>query len=162
MTEKKISIRNFRTEDLDWVIDRHAALYDEEHGFDHTFRGYVEGPVRRFGETMNPKDEHLWIAQVHGWPVGMIAIVRGDGTSAQLRWYLVEPDMRGLGIGKELMKTAIRFCKKNGYRRIFLWTVSQLDVARHLYQAYGFEVTQTEEHSIWGKNQTEERWDLHL
>jgi GNAT superfamily N-acetyltransferase len=154
-----VTIRVFRPEDLDWVVDRHVALYRQEQGFDHTFRSYVERPVKRFGMACNPDRENLWIAEAYGDRVGTIAIVFVDDATAQLRWYLLEPEMRGRGIGGMLMQTAIDFCTKAGYKRIILWTVSQLDVARHIYQVYGFNKTTTEEHEIWGRHQKEERWE---
>ena len=158
----QVIIRVFQPEDLGWIVDRHVVLYEKEQGFDHTFRNYVEDPVKRFGETMSPENENLWVAEVQKRRIGIIAVVRVDDTTAQLRWYLVEPETRGHGVGKLLMKTAIEFCRSAGYHRVFLWTVSQLDAARHLYQAFGFEMTEREEHSIWGRLQTEERWDMPL
>lgn len=160
------TIRRFQKSDLDWVIDRHDKLYEEEQGFDHTFRPYVEGPVYDFGAMAIPEKENLWVAEAWKGPgsegirAGMIAIVRVDDETAQLRWYLVEPEYRGVGLGRSLMKIALDFTAAAGYKNVFLWTVSQLDAARHLYQDYGFTVTQTETHDIWGKTQTEERWEL--
>ncbi|SCZ78161.1 GNAT family N-acetyltransferase [Acidaminobacter hydrogenoformans] len=162
------TIRHFQKSDLDWVIDRHDKLYAEEQGFDHTFRPYVEGPVYDFGATLKPEKENLWVAEAWKGPgsegirAGMIAIVRVDDETAQLRWYLVEPEYRGVGLGRTLMKTALDFTATAGYKKVFLWTVSQLDAARHLYIDYGFTLTQTETHEIWGKTQTEERWELEL
>lgn len=157
---EQIIIRSYQSDDLDWVIDRHIELYRKEHGFDDTFRAYVADPVRRFGESMNPEKENLWVAESQGRRVGMIAIVRVSETEAQLRWFLLEPEMRGLGIGNTLINTAVDFCKMKGCRHVFLWTVSGMIAARRLYQSYGFKVTESAEHLLWGRLQIEERWDL--
>jgi hypothetical protein len=53
----------------------------------------------------------------------------------------------------------MHFCASEGYERVFLWTVSDLLAARHLYEKWKFSLTETVEHHIWGKNLTEERWD---
>jgi GNAT superfamily N-acetyltransferase len=164
----RFTLRQFQKSDLDWVIDRHDRLYAEEQGFDHTFRPYVEGPVYNFGATAIPGKENLWVAEAwkgtgaEGIRAGMIAIVRVDDTTAQLRWYLIEPEFRGVGLGRTLMRTALDFTKAAGYNKVFLWTVSQLDAARHLYTDFGFQITEIETHDIWGKVQTEERWELAL
>ncbi|MHB1152708.1 MAG: GNAT family N-acetyltransferase [Eubacteriales bacterium] len=157
---EEINIRSYQSDDLDWVIDRHSELYRAEHGFDDTFRAYVADPVRQFGESMNPEKENLWISESQGRRIGMIAIVRVSETTAQLRWFLLEPEMRGFGIGNMLIKTAVDFCIIAGYRHVFLWTVSSMAAARRLYQSYNFKITESAEHSLWGQVQIEERWDL--
>lgn len=164
----RFTLRPFQKSDLDWVIDRHDRLYTEEQGFDDTFRPYVEGPVYDFGASAIPEKENLWVAEAwkgigsEGIRAGMIAIVRVGDTAAQLRWYLVEPEFRGLGLGRTMMRTALEFTKAAGYDKVFLWTVSQLDAARHLYTEFGFQITEVETHEIWGMLQTEERWELAL
>lgn len=155
-------IRDFAPGDLDWVIERHAALYAAEHGFDLSFRAYVEGPVRRFGASRDPLMERLWVAEAGDRRVGMIAVVRADDGAAQLRWFLVEPGTRGQGVGSGLIRTALLFCREAGYRRALLWTVSEMTAARRLYQAFGFRLAESVRRPLWGGMRTEERWDLDL
>jgi GNAT superfamily N-acetyltransferase len=70
---------------------------------------------------------------------------------------------RGKGLGHRLMKTVMDFCTGKGYRHIFLWTVDTLEAARHLYEVYGFTLTETKENSTWTDDIIkEERWDLSL
>ncbi|MHB1394524.1 MAG: GNAT family N-acetyltransferase [Clostridia bacterium] len=94
--------------------------------------------------------------------IGMIAIVRADDSTAQLRWFLIEPHMRGIGLGYKLMKTAVDFCKDKNYKHVFLWTVSILEAARSLYKRFGFELTESKSNDSWGAHLMEERWDLKL
>jgi GNAT superfamily N-acetyltransferase len=67
---------------------------------------------------------------------------------------------RGLGIGKELLKKAIQFCKERKYKTIFLWTTNELIEVGHLYTRSVFSKTEEKTHEIWGKRVTEERYDL--
>jgi GNAT superfamily N-acetyltransferase len=93
----------------------------------------------------------------------MIAIAKAEEDTAQLRWFLIEPEMRGKGLGHRLMKTAVDFCKEKGYRHVFLWTVDILEAARHLYQVYGVTLTETVENDVWTDDMIkEERWDLYI
>jgi GNAT superfamily N-acetyltransferase len=155
-------IRPFTSTDLAYVVQSHVDYYGRAYGFDETFRHYVGDAADRFAETLSPGLEQLWIVEEIGQPAGSIAIVKVDTKTAQLRWFLLEESLRGKGIGNQLMTTAIQFCREKGYKNIFLWTVAQLDTARYLYQKYGFAITDTAAHDIWGQSLVEERWDLAL
>jgi len=159
---KSINIRTFQPKDIEHILKRHEDLYKAEYGFDSTFVEYVANGIQTFLRKQNKNKENIWVAEYNGIPVGSIAIVKADNFAAQLRWLLIEPEMRGKGLGSKLIKTAISFCKENGYKLIFLWTLSILVDARNLYRRNGFITKETVEHDIWGKYRIEERWDLPL
>lgn len=157
---KPISIRAFTPKDVDYIVDRHRVLYEAEYGFTSEFGDYVEEYVKKFMESFDASKETIWIAEENGAAVGVIAIVKVDDNIAQLRWFLIEPELRGRGLGHKLMDTAIDFCRDKGYKHIFLWTVNILEPARHLYKEHGFSLTECIEHELWGHQLTEERFDL--
>ena len=157
-----VTIRTYKAEDIDYVINRHRELYGTEYGFGAEFTDYVGKYVLKFDEHHDESKENIWIAEVAGRPVGMIAIVKADEKTAQLRWFLIEPDMRGLGLGYKLMNTVVDFCKEKGYKHVFLWTVSILEAARTLYTYFGFELTESKANDSWGRHLIEERWDMEL
>lgn len=158
-----VIIRSYKKGDIDYIIERHRELYDKEFGFSSEFADYVEKYVKEFDKNHDEARENIWIAEADGKRVGMIAIVKAGAETAQLRWFLIEPEMRGKGLGHRLMKTAVDFCKGKGYRHVFLWTVEILEAARHLYQVYGFVPTETVPNDTWTDGViNEERWDLYL
>lgn len=157
-----VAIRTYKAEDVEYVIDRHRELYDIEYGFGPEFSDYVEKYVRKFHEHHDENKENLWIAEAGGKPVGMIALVRVDAATAQLRWFLIEPGMRGRGLGYKLMNTVMDFCREKGYNHVFLWTVSILEAARTLYKRFGFRLTESKPNDSWGGELLEERWDMHM
>lgn len=161
MRADSVTIRNYVEKDLDFVIGRHTELYDVEYGLGPEFGGYVEKYSRLFHRDHGDR-ENMWIAEDGGRPLGVIAIVRADDETAQLRWFLIEPDARGTGLGNRLVKIAIDFCREKGYRRVFLWTLSNLAAARHLYEKHGFSLTETKPNDTWSNDLTEERWDMNL
>ncbi len=159
---KQVKIRSFRKEDTQHIIDRHEVLYASEYGLNSEFKDYVADAMYQFADSFNAQDENIWIAEYDGAFAGCIALVKIDKQTAQLRWFLAEPEMRGKGIGNLLMKTAVEFCKEKGYTRVILWTLSMLAAARHLYDRFGFKLKETKEHQIWGQDLVEECWELTL
>lgn len=149
--------------DVDEVVRLHGVLYAREHGFDPTFEAYVAEPLARFVIAASPR-ERLWIAERDGAIVGSVAIVAAPSPSdaAQLRWFLVDPQARGHGLGGTLLDEAIAFSRAQGYRSIVLWTVSALAAAARLYAARGFVRTEGKPARRWGADVVEERYELDL
>ncbi|HEX4573824.1 MAG TPA: bifunctional helix-turn-helix transcriptional regulator/GNAT family N-acetyltransferase [Gemmatimonadales bacterium] len=148
--------------ELGWVIHRHGALYAHAYGYTEQFEALVAGIVARFVEHYDPKRERCWIAEQRGEPVGCVLLVARTKTVAQLRLLLVEPTARGAGIGTRLVRECVAFARQVGYRKLTLWTQSELRAARRLYQAAGFNVVHTERHTSFGKALVSETWQLAL
>jgi GNAT superfamily N-acetyltransferase len=113
-------------------------------------------------KNFDSSKENLWILEINQQPKGSIGIVKVDETSAQLRWFLIEPDVRGRGFGNRLVQTAIDFCRDKKYKTIFLWTNSELIAARRIYKKYGFKITETKRKKLSNQDLIEERWELSL
>ena len=151
-----------RPGDIGHVVQRHGLIYAHEYGWDYTFEAYVARTLSEFAQRHDPARERLWLAEIGGRTVGSIGIVTGEADAAQLRWYLVEPDCRGMGVGRRLIDEALAFCRATGRRRVYLWTVAGLDVAVHLYRAAGFALTESVPGDRFGTQLVEERYDLEL
>ncbi len=157
----RVRLRPARAGDLGWVIMRHAQLYASEQGYTAEFERYVLEGVAEFSR-MGDSDAQLWIAERAGAPLGCVAVVaRGEATS-QLRWLLVEPVARGLGVGRMLVRHAMAFARKRGDAALLLWTVNELTPARRLYAALGFELVESRPGVMGGLPTTEECWRVAL
>ena len=155
-------LRPHQIGDMGWVVHRHAVLYGEEYGFDAQFEALVAKVVGQFLETFNPKREHCWMAEVEGAVVGSVFVVENTADVAQLRLLLIEPQARGLGLGRRLVAECIRFARRAGYRRMRLWTNDCLLQARKLYEQAGFVLTESEPHHSFGQDLVGEIWELDL
>jgi ribosomal protein S18 acetylase RimI-like enzyme len=147
--------------DLGEIVRLHGFIYEKEYGLDNTFEAYVAGPLSDF--VLHPlKGQRIWMVEGSGKVAGCIAIVKVEEGIAQLRWFILTPETRGRGIGKRLMGEAVNFSRDAGYRRIILWTFSELETAIALYKKWGFRKTEEKAHRIWGRDLVEEKYELDL
>jgi N-acetylglutamate synthase-like GNAT family acetyltransferase len=148
--------------DIGYITYLHGILYSTEYELDHTFEGYVAAGLGEFAEQYDSDKDYFAVAEVDGRIIGAVAIVSRSDQTAQLRWFLVHPDARGRGLGKKLLHDAIDFCRRKRYKSVFLWTISELKAAGHLYRQVGFQLVEQKTHEIWGALRTEERYELLL
>jgi DNA-binding MarR family transcriptional regulator/N-acetylglutamate synthase-like GNAT family acetyltransferase len=153
-------LRHHISGDMGWVTHRHAVLYTQEYGWDETFEALVAQIVSDFINNFDPAKERCWIAEMNGEIIGSVFVVKSSDAVAKLRLLLVEPKARGLGLGTRLVEECIRFAKRAGYQKMILWTNSILVEARHIYQKFGFQLTESDPHHSFGHDLVGETWEL--
>jgi DNA-binding MarR family transcriptional regulator/GNAT superfamily N-acetyltransferase len=154
-------LRQHRPGDMGWVVQRHGELYWQEYHYDERFEALVAEIVAEFIQKLDPKRERCWIAERNGENVGSVFLVKKSSSIAKLRLLLVEPSARGLGIGKRLVEECVHFARKAGYKKIMLWTQSELAAARGIYKGAGFKLVGEEKHDSWSrKDLVAETWEL--
>jgi ribosomal protein S18 acetylase RimI-like enzyme len=158
----QVKLRRHRPGDMGWVVQRHGELYRDEFGYDERFEALVAGIVAGFIDAFDVERERCWIAERKGKRLGAVFLVKKSADEAQLRLLIVEPAARGLGLGKRLVRECIRFARHCGYRKLVLWTQSELAAARGLYEKVGFRLVGKEPHKSFGKSLTGEYWELKL
>ena len=65
-------------------------------------------------------------------------------------------------LGKRLVGECIAFARAKGYRKLALWTQSNLAAARAIYKRCGFRLVRKERHSSFGADLVGEFWQLAL
>jgi GNAT superfamily N-acetyltransferase len=143
-------------------VQRHGAIYAQEYGWDEQFEALVAEIAAKFIRELDATRERCWIAQVDGENAGSVFLVRQSDAVAKLRLLLVEPNARGLGIGKRLVRECTDFARAAGYSTITLWTQSVLHAARKIYQQEGYRLVHEEPHHSFGHDLVAQTWVLAL
>ncbi|MFK0262861.1 GNAT family N-acetyltransferase [Streptomyces angustmyceticus] len=159
----EVSLRTSGPGDLGWMVERNAALYADEYGFDLSYEALVARIVAEYAEDFDPRWDRTWIAELGGERVGAVMCVRdGRPGVARLRLLLVEPGARGHGAGRRLVDSCVEFARDAGYGEMVLWTNSVLGAARGIYQRAGFELVSESPHHSFGQDLVGQDWRLTL
>ena len=124
--------------DIDEISDEQSSL------------PHMAPPVEKFVSRFKPGRERCWIAELDGERVGAVFVVEQSKSVAQLRLLILEPRARGRGLGKRLVRECIDFARASGYRKLVLWTQSNLAAARAIYRGCGFTLARREPHAEFG------------
>jgi DNA-binding MarR family transcriptional regulator/GNAT superfamily N-acetyltransferase len=155
-----IILRPHRLGDLGWIVHRQAILYATEYGWDGTYEALAAEILAAFIKSNDPDRERGWIAVRNEQILGSVFVMRGSETIAKLRLLYVEPEARGLGLGRRLVDACIHFARERDYRVLTLWTNDVLVPARRIYQAAGFTCVAREPHHSFGQDLIGETWEL--
>jgi GNAT superfamily N-acetyltransferase len=161
-TLQDVTIRTeLRPGDIGYITHLHGLLYGKEYNYGIAFEAYVAKGLHEFYEQYNPASNRVWICEHQSKMIGSLLLMsRGD--AAQLRYFLILPEYRGIGLGKKLMDLYMDFLRRSGYQSSYLWTTHELYTAAHLYKKYGFQLSEEVESSAFGKPLKENKYILHL
>jgi peptidyl-dipeptidase Dcp len=146
--------------DLGYVIYRHGKLYGEEYEYGISFETYVGAGMYEFYKNYNAEKDRVWICEHDNRIVGFVLLMHRENNTAQLRYLYLEPEYRGIGLGKKLMQLYMNFFKEKGYKSSYLWTTHELHSAASLYKRHGFKLTEEKQSTAFGKPLKEQRYDL--
>lgn len=162
VTPSGLILREPRSGDYGWAIERHGVIYATEFGWGTQFEGLVAELFGSFATHHKPERERCWIAELDGKRAGCVFVVEREPEVAQLRCLLVEPSARGHGVGRRLVEECLRFARSAGYRRMMLWTNKGLDSARKIYESVGFRLIGEQPHEDFGVPLVGQNWEMPL
>lgn len=156
---------NIRTDlqagDLGYITYLHGLLYSREYGYAIAFESYVAKGLHEFYTAYNPLRNRIWIVEENNKIVGSLLLM-DRGEEAQLRYFLIDPEYRGQGLGKKMMELFMDFLKDCNYSSCYLWTTHELEGAASLYKRYGFILSEEKLSHAFGKELMEQKYVLTL
>jgi GNAT superfamily N-acetyltransferase len=148
--------------DLGYVIHRHGKLYAEEYNYGVAFEMYVAKGICDFYESYDPEKDRAWIFEYKNILIGFILLEHRNNDTAQLRYFFVEKEYRGIGLGKKLMQLFTDFLTERGYTECYLWTTHELETAAALYTKHGFMLSEEKDSAAFGKKLKERKYTLKI
>ena len=147
--------------DLGYIAWLHGKVYAEECGYLLNFEGYVLESMGKWAHQYDPAKDRVWVCEHIGRIVGFLAAV-DHSDSLQLRYFLLLPEYRGIGLGKKLMDEFIAWMKFRRITKSYLWTTKEQHTAIALYKRYGYKLREEKPSWAFDKQLIEQRYDLEL
>lgn len=133
-----------------WKILR--EIHVKHFGYDKEFFRHKESApliYRKFIKGVINSEEHaLFVAEAGGKPVGHVLAgidksppIYVHERKLNLIEFIVDPDFRGRGIGKKLLKKAEEWGKEKGLSFFILHVAWKNERAASLYRGFGFDET---------------------
>jgi len=142
----------------------HGKSYVEQFSFGKSFECKVGLELSKFVGSYDTEFSEIWSIIKNDKILGSITIdgshAKQDG--AHLRWFILDPKVKGMGFGAHLIKTALQFCREKKFTSAYLWTLADLEPAGKIYKSYGFKLEEAMEGDQWGIKVQEERLRLHF
>jgi peptidyl-dipeptidase Dcp len=148
--------------DIGYITYLHGSLYSREYNYGVTFEAYVAEGLAEFCKQYDTAKDRIWVCEHNEQIVGFLLLMH-RGASAQLRYFILHPDYRGIGLGKKLMQLYMEFLHEASYTSSYLWTTSELPAAASLYKKFGFVLAEEKPATTpFGKPVIEQKYELKI
>ena len=149
--------------DAEAIVDLHERIYKAEYGMDDRFVEGVRRSVERSVARGWPRGGGVWlVGGTDSELAGCLGLTHeGDGLG-RIRWVLLAPEARGLGLGRRMVAEAVEEARRLGLERLELDTFGALRAAAAIYRSLGFEMVSAEETEMWGPPITYQHYELQL
>ncbi|MEI6002998.1 MarR family transcriptional regulator/GNAT family N-acetyltransferase [Paraburkholderia bengalensis] len=157
-----VTLRAPRAGEYGLLVARQAQWFANGYGWDHTFEALLARQVAEFAHSHDGRRENCWIAEQDGLIVGSALVAAASDTLASVRMLYVEPDVRRLGIGTQLIDECVRFAKRAAYGALAIDSERSLADARRLFTHAGFDLVTAAPERRFGRDLVIEQWQRRL
>jgi GNAT superfamily N-acetyltransferase len=133
-------LRPFRQKDAEGVKELILTILEKEYPFDRS--AYSDSDLSRIAETYGGPKDSFFVVEEDGEIVGTVGVKGETEADALLRRLFVDVKHRSRGYGSALVDTAIDFCRKKGYKRVFFRCTDRMSNAMKLCMKKGFRETE--------------------
>jgi GNAT superfamily N-acetyltransferase len=133
------------------IAELHRRVYMPEYGMNDEFVARVAAGVdAAVGAGWPEAGGGVWLIDRGGELSGCLALTdEGDGLG-RLRWFVLEAELRGRGLGRSLVEELLATARAQGFARLELETFSALTSAARIYRDAGFQLSWEQERFDWG------------
>lgn len=141
MTKDNIVLREIRLDDnsqIENVIKQAFIEYD----LPKVGTAYEDAETSKMYESYQAPNEMYFVIEEKGIVKGGAGIKRLSGheiSVCELQKMYFSPELRGRGLGKQMILHCLDFARKKGYDACYLETAHGLNEAIGLYKSIGFE-----------------------
>lgn len=125
-------------DEAEWVRMKNACFREEgmrESSVEDFRREFLESPIFDFGRVFVVSQGARIVGTASAWEANY-----GEGPVGLIHWVGVEPEYRGLGLGRAVSIRALEELAARGYADAWLNTSYERAAAVRLYERLGFEV----------------------
>lgn len=156
------NIRSYQPKDYPY-IDRwmkDLGLFYDGHTEDNKLLDQLVGTEGGDQTGFFTKNKWMFVYEHNGEPAGMLCLNNKRGGSAKIGPVIVNPEVRGLGLGTALLKTAEEAAIAGGTRKLYATTSHLNSHMNHLFTRAGYNIEATfpdqykrgSNELIWGKH----------
>ena len=148
--------------DVGAIAEQHGRLYAREFGLDVSFEADLARALYKAAARNWPTErERIWIVERSGEMSSSLVLTDEGGGTGRVRAFLLDPALRGRGLGKRLLGELLDRTREAGYARLVLETFSELRDAARLYTELGFVLRWSRTEPRWGmERMTYQRYEL--
>ncbi len=134
---EEIQVRNtLKPGDIGYITYLHGSIYSREYNYGIAFETYVAEGLLEFYNNYNKNKDRVWICEHNGEIVGSLLLMNRNEETAQLRYFILKSEYRGIGLGKKLMQLFMDFMRRCRYNCAYLWTTTELHAALFVYPVW--------------------------
>ena len=137
-----------RSGDLGRIVSLHGKVYAPLAGFGLRFEAFVGRTIAEHILDNNARGQ-VWMVERGDELLGCIAVILRNSKTAQLRWLVLHPELRGQGIGRQLVENVLAYSQEQNCESVILETTDSLAASQSLYESFGFVVTSESIEELW-------------
>jgi ribosomal protein S18 acetylase RimI-like enzyme len=165
LDELSVVRTDLRPGDPDQIVELHRRVYGGEWGMND---GFVAGVAKTVADAVSAgwpaAGGGAWLVDRvdHNGLAGSLGLTGEGPGRGQVRWFVLDPELRGRGLGRRMLDELFDAARAQGLRELALDTYSDLRSAAHLYREAGFVVTREVDRTDWGPPITYQHYELTL